>query len=143
MSMWLKPRVILATTLLSLLITGGYYGLHYCKRYPVSLWYIQWVNSRSLVSGKNLQGPRIYPNSIQVINQVESRPIGNGLPGTSSDNYSALKQSWKTKLPKGIFGAVTLSGNSVFVGCDDGNTYELNQGNGEILRRFYTGTEVM
>jgi outer membrane protein assembly factor BamB len=143
---WLRPKRILASFVVSLFLGAGYYGIQYCKGFPVPLWYIRWVTSKSLVFGKDIQGPRIYPNSNQVTNQIEARPpgqVGARVDGDKSiHNYSKLRQAWKVRLPKGVFGAVTLSGNSVFVGCDDGNTYELNQSNGEILRRFYTGTEV-
>jgi outer membrane protein assembly factor BamB len=37
---------------------------------------------------------------------------------------------------------VAVSGQSAFVGCDDGYTYELDQIDGKILRRFHTGTQV-
>jgi outer membrane protein assembly factor BamB len=132
----LKPKVILSAILFNLLIAGGYYGLQYCRGFPAPLWYIERTNLKLIQASPNLTEGRTYPDSVQVWNQIDR------LDNSQLKKPAQLQQSWKVKLPKGIFGAVTLSGRSVFVGTDDGHTYELDQGSGQILRRFYTGTPI-
>jgi len=140
----LKPKVLLAALLFNLFIVGGYYGFQYCKGFPSPLWYISFRNSRyrsNQVSPAS-QGERAlrnYTDSIQNWNQHKANPHPPHAPRSAPPT---LKQAWKVKLPRGVFGAVTLSGESAFVGSDDGNTYELDQKTGQILRRFYTGTPV-
>ncbi|MEO5970679.1 MAG: PQQ-binding-like beta-propeller repeat protein [Bdellovibrionia bacterium] len=132
----LKPKVILFATLFNLFIIFGYYGVQYCRGFPVPLWYIELTNQRAVQESVNPIPNRNYPDSVRVSNQIEHSPL------YQAQKVNPLKQAWKTKLPRGVFGAVTLSGASVFVGSDDGNTYEIDQDSGQILRRFYSGTPV-
>lgn len=139
----LKPKVLLAALILNLFIVvfvvGGYYGYRYCRGFPAPLWYISWKNAKSR-SSKEMSSLRSYTDSNQVWNQLDEMSSN---PSASPRNVlPTMKQAWKMKLPQGLFGALTLSGGSVFAGSDDGNTYELDQKTGQILRSFYTGLPV-
>jgi hypothetical protein len=89
---------------------------------------VQSENQKTLISSRE-----VYTNATERTNVMLPHPA---FP------LRGLKQQWVAKLPAGVFGSAVVSGNSLFVGCDDGYVYELSQADGKILRKFFIGTEV-
>jgi outer membrane protein assembly factor BamB len=95
--------------------------------------YIQWKNSSTPGFPD-----RIYSDAPQTLNTYKlPTPSLGALPETVT-----VTQTWEKKLDGGVFGEITLSGNSLFIGTKNGSVYEIDRHSGATLRQFYIGTFV-
>lgn len=133
-----RPRIIIFGIGLNLAVWGIIQGFIYWKNLPASVWRIRYMNSSnrsfSEIGGRNT--PQEYTDWVGRATEatVSTEPMAPTPPSLN------VRQLWRTQLPQGVFGGVTLSGNSLFVGSDDGRVYELDQLSGKILRSFWIGT---
>lgn len=128
----LKPRVLLGVVALNLIFTGGYFGYRYWKNTPAALWRVQRENEKLQREYASEARSVIYLNTSRENN--DTGQISQFRAGPVS-----FRQVWRTKIKKGSFGSLSLSGSSAFVGSDDGYVYELARDSGKILRRFFVG----
>ena len=140
LEVFLKPKVIVSAIALNFAFVGAYYGYQYWKGLPVALWRVQQVNAKLALHSSTSISPLNYTN------HVERESVWNPPALVQNPRISAadgkLGVTWHTQLKKGVFGGVSLSGNSLFVGSDDGYIYELSREEGRVLRQFFVGTEV-
>ncbi|MBT4762003.1 MAG: PQQ-binding-like beta-propeller repeat protein [Bdellovibrionaceae bacterium] len=125
----LKPRILLTALIVNLLSVGGYYGYQWVKTYPSFLWTI---NNNNPVN--TLATDQHYKDVFFEKNNFTQPLIKKAIKN--------VKLSWETKIPKGSFGGLIISGNSLFFGSGDGNGYEVDKNSGKILRKFYVGQPV-
>jgi outer membrane protein assembly factor BamB len=134
----LNKRVLLAALGLNLAGYAAYRGWQWSSHLPSPLWRIEHLNRRTQAESEELvAAARVYPDSVNRAN-VWAAPAA----ATKLAAPRQIRQAWRARLPKGIFGGATLSGASLFVGSDDGYVYELARSDGRIRRRFFVGTEV-
>lgn len=131
----LKPRVLLAALALNLVLWGAYSGYRYWRALPASLWRVERVNARLASAAPYDLSQRKYGSTLERENIGPAAAAGVLKP-------VQIGQAWRRKLPEGVFGNVALSGDSAFVGSDDGYVYELDRSTGQGLRKFFVGTEI-
>ena len=124
----LKPRILAGAFILNGLIFGGIWAYEYVNNLPTFLYRIE-----------STQKANVKPSDIKYEN-VFRRAVKSSINNTAIPKTITLEEQWKTKLPRGIFRAPTLSSERLFAGGIDGNVYELNSLNGEVIRRFFIGT---
>lgn len=129
LEVFLKPRVIVSIVIMNLIIFGGIRAYEYLSTRARPLWYIEIKNN---MRAKPSEG-RKYTETVESFNTIES-VSGN------VKKISSVTTTWELKLDKGSFGGVAFSGNSLFVGTDDGYVAEIDDVKGSILRKFYIGT---
>jgi len=126
----LKPKIILSALTLNIVILGCYYGYQYFENKSEFVWLIKKNNPINLVK-ENMP----YANYLSHQNNFS---FSTSPPAT----VSSIKTIWTIKLPKGPFRSAAIGSNSLFYGTNDMNTYELNQDDGSVIRKFYIGTVV-
>ncbi len=125
----LKPKVLFMALVVNILVYGGYKSYQYVNNLPSFEWVIN--NQHQAVS----QTQSNYANVLHRPNKALESKL---LPKT----FNTIKQQWKVKIPMGAFRAGAVSGNSLFLGADDGYIHELSVENGLTLRKFFIGTIV-
>lgn len=130
LEVFLKPRVIISVILLNLLIWGGIKAYDYISTMSRPLTYVQLKNRFNAIPSEN----RTYTDNIETPNVYEN------LDNLTLKKINSITQVWETKIPKGSFGGIVFSGQTLFFGSDDGYVYEMNPDDGKILRRLYVGT---
>ncbi len=129
LEVFLKPRVIVSIVIVNLMVWGGIRSYGYLSTRARPLWYIEIRNN---MIAKPSAG-RKYTDIIESYNGTES-------PASTAKKILSVAPTWQVKLDKGSFGGVAFSGNSLFVGTDDGYITEIDDEKGEILRKFFIGT---
>lgn len=124
----LKPRVIISALSLNLLIYAGYEAFQFYNNYPAFM---------STVRSQNRMNPpsdRVYQNALLYTDKRE--PFAETRPVTK------ITQQWSKAVGSGVFGGITVSGDSLFVGNALGEVREIDKHTGKQLRRFFIGTPV-
>lgn len=129
----LKPRVLLTAVVMNFAIWGCIAAYKYWSNLPASLWRVESINAKLAKNTAVLN--RQYGNASERTN------VG-GPVDSLAHRPPELKQVWHQKLSRGVFGSVTLSGPSAFVGSDDGYVYEFDRTTGRELRKFFVGKEI-
>ncbi|OQW51532.1 MAG: hypothetical protein A4S09_09890 [Proteobacteria bacterium SG_bin7] len=129
LEVFLKPRVIVSLVIMNLVIFGGIRAYEYLSTRARPLWYIEIKNN---MIAKPSEG-RKYTDVVESFNTIENVP-GN------IKKIQSLNTIWELKLDRGSFGGVAFSGNSLFVGTDDGFVSEIDDSKGAVLRKFFMGT---
>jgi outer membrane protein assembly factor BamB len=129
LEVFLKPRVIVSIIIMNLIIWGGIRGYEYFSTRARPLWYIEIKNN--MISKPN--DHRKYTDVVESFNAIEQLP-------TQTKKIAAINSIWQLKLEKGSFGGAAFSGNSLFIGTDDGYVTEVDDIKGTVIRRFYIGT---
>lgn len=129
----LKPKILITAAVLNLALWGAYKGYEWARNGASLDVVAKWKQSR-LAKASN----RNYPSFLQLpdhLVRVQTKAV-------KSPDVFTLETNWKTQLAKGSFSEPVVSGDSLFVGSDDGHIYELDKSTGEIIRKFYIGTAV-
>jgi outer membrane protein assembly factor BamB len=131
-----RPRVIAAAVIFNLVTIGLVYGWRKSQTLPSPLVEIQWMNT-SLVRNSAAPGAgRTYTDSPGRVSEID-RPAG-----AAQAQSMTFRQLWRVKAGRGVNGAATVAGSSVFVGSVDGYVYELDESDGHLVRRFFVGTTI-
>jgi outer membrane protein assembly factor BamB len=132
----LKPKVLFSAVVFNLVGYGGWSGYQYIQNYPA---FETTIQSKQ----KELAQPtdQIYSN------QNDINPRNNNTKKlTRTDPWGELNTVWSTTLnPKekvGSFEGAIVSGQSLFLGSDDGFVYEHEINTGKMIRKFFIGTKV-
>jgi outer membrane protein assembly factor BamB len=131
----LRPRVIVAAVVLNLVTVGLVYAWRQSRTMPSPLVEVEWMNDALEHRWSTVGVGRAYTDSTGRVTEVAP-------PDRSIVQAVAFRQLWRTKAGRGILGAATVAGDSVFAGSVDGYVYEFNQSDGKLLRRFYVGAEI-
>lgn len=126
-----KPRVILLSIVLNLVIWFGYNQYEYYKYLPVS---ISKLESESETNAQ--ESMRSYTQWSERPSVYDKNVINRKI------NNLEIKEIWAHQMPKGSFRSGALSGGSYFLGSNDGYIYELDIKSGNELRKFFIGTRV-
>lgn len=129
----IKPRVIVTAVLLNAAFLGAWHTYKYVKNSPSFLRTVKSENSK-LSGAAAFDSMRTYTEYTQRYNHFQESP------DKPTKKIKAVSQQWVAKTSQGVFGAVTLSGESAFVGSDDGHVYEFERKDGALVRKFFIGT---
>lgn len=121
----LKPRVLFAALITNLLVIGGIAGFKYWKNYPSFEFTIQ--KKQSAMAKESVL---VYPNSVDRFGKIAPTSKGK------------VEEVWSKKLNSGSFRGAIHSGDSLFIGLDDGTIQEIHEGTGDLVRSFFVGTSV-
>lgn len=130
LEVFLKPRVIISLIIINGLIYGGIKTYQFLSTRARPLFYIELKNN--FITKPNSDGKK-YTDNVETTNTAELTP-------NISKKIESVTTVWQQKLGKGSFGGLAFSGNSMFVGTDDGYITEMNPDTGAVLRTFYVGT---
>ncbi len=132
----LRPRVVVAAILFNLVGIGAVYGWRKLQTLPSPLLEVQWMNASLLRHGDSGGAGRHYSDSPGRVSEV-----GGPVAGAHVQSVD-FRQLWRVKAGRGVNGAATVSGSSVFVGSVDGDVYEFDESDGRFLRRFFVGSQI-
>jgi hypothetical protein len=116
----LKPRVLIVAILCNLLLMGGYKAFFYFKSSPMTLWRIQ-----------RIQVQLAKPSTLVYPDEESSGPIHQKF------HLGKIEVDWTRDLGSGSFRGATVSGDSLFVGLDNGLIHELDAQTGATRREFF------
>lgn len=123
----LRPKILLTALLLNALAFGGIHAYRRLSDRSRPLWWVQRMN------GEPLATDRAYIDTWNANPRVAARSFAP---------YDRISVAWETRLPAGSFRGVTVSGESAFIGSEDGFVYELDRRGGSVVRKFYVGRAV-
>ncbi len=125
-----KTKNLILFAALCAFLYSGANAYHFLRHLPMPSWYVAWQNKNNPTADE-----RVYLDSQVLFNLAErstpTRPQPKG-----------INLIWEKRSPGGAFSDVTLSGESLFLGSEDGYVYELDRASGSVIRRFYIGTAV-
>lgn len=125
----LKPRVLAVALLSNIILIGGIQGYKYWNNAPVMLWRIE-KRQNELARPSSLS----YPD-------VEQTSLGS-TPRSSLPSPGKVEILWTKMLGSGSFRGAVISGDSAFVGLNNGLIHEIDISSGETRREFFVGTPV-
>lgn len=125
----LKPRVLVAALAMNAVFYGGYKAWFYYQTLPR-------FESTIVRENAALAKPssRVYPDAGEESEGIQA--------SKRKAAPSALERAWTQTLGSGSFAGAVASGESLFIGTDEGRIEELDAATGEGRRSFYVGTSV-
>jgi outer membrane protein assembly factor BamB len=132
----LRPRILVPVILLNLATVGACYAWRQTRTMPSPLLEVQWMNNHLERQWGAVGAGRSYTDTTGRVTELALPP------DASSVQSVTFRQLWRVKAGRGILGAATVAGQSVFAGSVDGYVYEFDESDGRLLRRFYVGAEI-
>jgi outer membrane protein assembly factor BamB len=122
----MKPKVLIWGLISNLVFYGVYAGSMFIYHGPRPLWLIHLRNQNAGVSP-----------------QETSSKAPSATTALRPRTLKGLETVWQTQVGAGVFGGITGSGDSLFMGTDGGRFLELDANTGAIRRNYWVGQPVM
>ncbi|MGZ3768468.1 MAG: outer membrane protein assembly factor BamB family protein [Bdellovibrio sp.] len=145
----MKPKILLASLVLNLVIYGLIQSWQYVSNGPYPLWWIRFQNAKVEAVKTNIEskivkaelGERPNVAADTILSEDKIKSAVKKL--SEVEKISEVKTIWEIPIKDYVFGSPQVLDGRLYAGTNGGNLLEIDIQSGQITRKFQIGKPVM